>query len=104
MGSIRIQIQVAKEVIFRPEAAQDRRSLSPAKQSLRRFRKIRYLELTSLERTIALQRSNLHWLHQGDANISFFHLHANHRHRKNHIVSVEVDGAKLVLAFLNLTE
>lgn len=53
VGSIRTQMQVAKEVIFRLEAAQDLRSLSQVEQSLRRFLKIRFLDLTSLERTIA---------------------------------------------------
>jgi hypothetical protein len=48
VGSIRLQIQIAMEVIFRLEVAQDSRSLSPEEISLRRFLKLRYLGLTSL--------------------------------------------------------
>lgn len=91
-GNILTQIQVAKEVIFRLEAAQDSRLLSPVEQSLRRFLKIRFFGLSSLERTIACQKSSMRWLHEGDANTKFFHLHANHRRRKNHITSLEVEG------------
>lgn len=73
MGNIHTQIQVAREVVFRLEAAQDSMSLSLAEQSL----KIRFLSLTSLERTIARQKSSMRWLHEGDANTKFCHLHAN---------------------------
>jgi hypothetical protein len=53
VGNIKSQIAVAKEVIFWLEAAQDTRSLSVVEAALRRFLKIRYLGLTSLERTMA---------------------------------------------------
>lgn len=96
VGSIQTQIQVAKEVIFRLEAARDSRSLSPAELSLRYFLKIRYLRLTSLERTIARQKSSIRSLHEGDANTKFFHLHANHQCCKNCIASLEAAGVTLV--------
>jgi hypothetical protein len=53
VGYIRMQIQVAKEVIFYLEIAQESRSLSPEQLSLRCFLKLRYLGLTSLQHTIA---------------------------------------------------
>jgi hypothetical protein len=55
VGSIRMQIQVAKELIFRLEVVQESRSLSLEELSLRRFLKLRFLVLglTSLQRTIA---------------------------------------------------
>jgi hypothetical protein len=65
VGNIKSQITVAKEIIFRLEAAQDTWSLSVAEAALRRFLKICYLGLTSLERTMARQRSSMRWLHEG---------------------------------------
>jgi hypothetical protein len=53
------------------EAAQVTRSLSVAEATLRRFLKIRYLGLTSLERTMARQRSSMRWLYEGNANTKF---------------------------------
>jgi hypothetical protein len=38
----------------------------------------------------------MRWLKEGDACTKFFHLHANHRRRKNHISSLLVDGVTLV--------
>jgi hypothetical protein len=92
VGNIRLRIQIAMEVIFRLEVAQDSRSLSPKEISLRRFLKLRYLGLTSLQRTIAWQQSSLRWLREGDANTKLFHLHANHRRRKNFTPSLLVGG------------
>jgi hypothetical protein len=96
VGNIKSQITVAKEIIFRLEAAQDTWSLSVAEAALRRFLKICYLGLTSLERTMVRQRSSMRWLHEGDANTKFFQLHANQRRQRNHIGMLEVDGATLV--------
>jgi hypothetical protein len=38
----------------------------------------------------------MRWLKEGDACTKFFHLHANHRRRKNRIDSLLVDGVTLV--------
>jgi hypothetical protein len=97
IGSIRAQMLVAKEVIFHLDEAQDHRSLSLPEFVLRKFLKLRYLGLTSLQRTIARERSNMRWLKEGDACTKFFHLHANHRRRKNRIDSLLVDGVTLVV-------
>jgi exonuclease III len=59
IGSIRTQVLVAKEVIFCLDAAQDHRSLSLAEFALCKFRKLCYLGLTSLKRTIARERSSM---------------------------------------------
>jgi hypothetical protein len=88
IGSIRTQVLVAKEVIFRLDAAQDHRSLSLPEFTLRKFLKLHYLGLTLLQRTIARERSNIRWLKEGDACTKFFHLHVNHRRRKNRVASL----------------
>jgi hypothetical protein len=95
VGYIRMQIQVAKEVIFRLEVVHESRSLSPKELSLGRFLKLHYLGLTSLQRTIARQKSSLRWLREGDAYTKLFHLNANHRRRKNYIPSLLVDSRTL---------
>jgi hypothetical protein len=38
----------------------------------------------------------MRWLKEGDACTKFFHLHANHRRRKNHVASLLVDSVTLV--------
>jgi hypothetical protein len=97
VGNIKFQITGAKEVIFRLEAAQDTRSLSVTDVALRQFLKMRYLGLTSLERTMARQRPSMHKLNKGDANTKFFQLHVNQCRRRNHIGMLQVDGATLVV-------
>jgi hypothetical protein len=43
------------------------------------------LLLASLKQTIARLRPRINWLKEGDANTSFFHMHGQHRKRKNFI-------------------
>jgi hypothetical protein len=84
VGSIRDQILIANELIFRLEAAQDLRSLSDAETELRRSLKVRLLGLASLERTIARQRARVAALRDGDASTQFFRICASTRQRRNH--------------------
>jgi hypothetical protein len=81
---------IANMVIFRLDAAQDRRHLYPREAWLRKMLKLSLLGLASLERTIARQRSRIHWLAEGDANTKLFHAVANGRCIKNFIPAVRV--------------
>jgi hypothetical protein len=85
VGNIRMQIECAKELIFRFDVAQETRQLSRIEAWFRRELKKKYLGLCSLQRTVARQRSRINWLKEGEANSKNFHLHANHRRRKNFI-------------------
>ena len=76
---------------------QDQRPLSTEESALRKDMKCKCLGLVSLTITIARQHSRLMFLAEGDANTRFFHLHACHRSRKNHITSLRVQGNDLVL-------
>jgi hypothetical protein len=81
---------IANMVIFRLDAAQDRRQLSPGEAWLRKMLKLSLLGLASLERTIARQGSRIRWLAEGDANTELFHVVAHGRHIKNFIPTVRV--------------
>lgn len=83
VGSVRLQLSMAKELIFRFDVAQESRQLSPLEQWFRRDLKLKCLGLPSLERSIARQRSRITWLSEGDANTKFFQIQARHRRRKN---------------------
>lgn len=85
MGSIKLQLAIAKEVVSCLDVAQDRRQLTDEERELHRELKYKSLGLASLARTIARQRSKILFLAEGDANTRFFHLQACHRSRKNYI-------------------
>jgi hypothetical protein len=91
VGNIKMQLLMAHEIILRLDVAQESRLLSVDEALLRKKLKVRCLGLASLERTIARSRSRLLWLKEGDANTSFFHIHASHRRKKNCIRRLRVD-------------
>lgn len=89
IGNIKLQIGIALEVIQRLDVAAESRVLSSSEIALRRLLKKKLLGLSSLERSIARQRSRLLWLRDGDASTQFFHLHASHRRRRNMITTLK---------------
>ena len=97
IGQIKLQLLVAKEVVFQFDRAQDRRQLSPEEHQLRKEMKCKCLGLASLERTIARLRSRITYLREGDANTKFFHLHSSYRTKRKFISKLE-DGTSLALA------
>ena len=96
IGSVRMQLALAREVIVRLDVAQKSRSLSLQESQLCKSLKVRVLGLASLLRTIARQRSRLMFLDEGDANTKFFHLMACHRKRRNFIRSLHVNDNVIV--------
>jgi hypothetical protein len=109
-GNVKLQIAIANTLIFRLDIAQEARVLSPGERWLRRMLKHAVLGLSSLERTIARQRSRIRWLREGDANTKLFHVVANGRRTKNYIAAVRVDNeivteqVRKVVAFTNAFE
>jgi hypothetical protein len=89
VGSIRIRLAVASEVVFKLDQAQDLCLLSQEEQDLQTKLKFKCLGLASLSRTISRQRSRATLLEEGDANTKFFHLQACHRGCKNFIEQLE---------------
>lgn len=92
VGSVRLQLFMAREIIAQLDAAQDTRLLTDEELSLRKELKMHTLGLASLARTIARQRSRIRFLEEGDTNTMFFHLQACHRNRKNQIPSILHEG------------
>jgi hypothetical protein len=92
VGNVKLKIAIANLVIHKLDAAQDHRPLSVEERWLRRTLKLLLLSLSSLERTIARQRSRMRWLRDGDANSKLFHSVANGRKARNFIPVVCVDN------------
>jgi len=92
IGGIREQLLMARELVLRLDGAQERRQLSEEELRLRKRMKMRCLGLSSLERTMARQRSRVRQLREGDANTAYFHLIARGRKRKSFIPALTVHG------------
>ncbi|XP_020146268.1 uncharacterized protein [Aegilops tauschii subsp. strangulata] len=78
-------------MIARLDAAQDLRHLSAPETWLCRKLKAAYLGLSSLDRSIARQRTRFSWLKNGEASSAFLRIHASHRKQQNHIFSLQVE-------------
>lgn len=92
VGSIRMQLAVARVVIRELDLAQEHRQLSGDKVLLRCDLKATTLGLSALNRSLARQRARNRFLREGDACTRFFHIQACHRRRKNYISAVHHDG------------
>jgi hypothetical protein len=78
IGSIRLQLAVAHEVIFRFDGEQEKRVLHDWELTMYNALKLRVLGLASLLRSISRQRARIQFLEEGDANTKFYHLQACH--------------------------
>jgi hypothetical protein len=87
--------QLYVEVINQLDIAQEFRALTPDEIHLKKLLKSSILGLAAIERSRARQKSQLTWLKKGDANTKFFHISANIRRNKNHIVSLR-NGNEIV--------
>ena len=74
VGYVRLQLAIAKEIVYRLDLAQDSRILAPCELNLCRKAKLCSLGLASLQRTLLRQRARITYLADGDANTRFFHL------------------------------
>jgi hypothetical protein len=70
----------------------DRRALTDEEWWLRKTLKHTVLGLSSLERTMARQRSRMRWMKEGDANTKLFHAVANGRRTRNFIPYIKHNG------------
>jgi hypothetical protein len=97
VGSVRLQLAIAKELVLRFEVAQETRTLAAHELQLRRKAKASCLGLASLMRTIIHQRSRIVNIAEGDANTKKFHLQACHRKRKSFIDKVSAENNNILI-------
>jgi len=95
IGDIKVQLLMARELVLRLDVAQERRLLTEEEAGLRKRMKMRCLGLSSLERTMARQKSRIRQLSDGDANTAYFHLIARGRKRRNYIPALAASGHML---------
>lgn len=95
VGNIKLQLEMAKEILHRLEIARDSRSLYNREEWLRKKLKLHCLGLASMERTIARLRSRILYLKEGDANTSF-HQQARFRKKKNFIAKLQTETSLAV--------
>lgn len=96
IGSVRLQLTLARESILSLDIEQELRVLEPWGVALRRSLKMRVLGLASLSHTMARQRVRLLFLAEGDANTRFYHLQVCHRSRQNRMAALQVQGTQVV--------
>lgn len=68
---------VATQLIFLLDLAQEERELTEEERKLRKELKLKLLGLAAVERMRWRQRSRLTWIRVGDANTKLFHIRAN---------------------------
>lgn len=85
IGSNKLLMIAAKQLIAMLETAQDHRNLSDQEIELKTALKQKLLGLAAVEKLRLRQQSRLTWIKATDACSSLFFLGANGRKRKNHI-------------------
>ncbi|KAL5647183.1 hypothetical protein ACJX0J_041538, partial [Zea mays] len=95
VGKIKLQLEMARELLHQLEVAQDNRSLSPAELSLRNMLKKHSLALSSISRTMARLKLRIGWLKEGDANTSLFHAQTRFRKKKNFIAAIHSEDGQI---------
>jgi hypothetical protein len=86
---------IASEIIFNLDLAQEDRQLTHEERELRATLKAKLLGFTAIDRSRWRQRSRLTWMKEGSANTKLFHLRANGRRRKNHIPELVGERGKV---------
>jgi hypothetical protein len=73
------------------EKAQESRQLSQEELNFKKYLKTKSLGMAAVQKARARQHSRLTWIRKGDANTSFFHLHASMRKKKSFIATMNGD-------------
>lgn len=92
----RIQLQVANEVIFRLDKAQESRRLSDLELDLLKQLKLQVLGWAAVERSRRRQSSRIVQIREGDACTKFFHQRAKGRRKRNLIACLKDNSGTLV--------
>lgn len=89
-NTLRMQFQIANDVILRLDTTQETRGLSLEERRLKAFLKGKCLALAALERVRLRHRARVRGMQEGNANSKYFHLKANGRRRKHLIPYLKV--------------
>jgi hypothetical protein len=93
---LKLSMAVCREVILQLETAQEQRNLLPSEIDFIQKFKTRLLGLAAVEKNRARQKSRITRLRKGDANTKYFHLMANLRKQKNHILALQVGDTMVI--------
>lgn len=96
IGNIKMQIEVAKEILWHFDVAEENRVLTHDELECRRRVKLKYQGLIAIEKVKAKQRARLTAIRTTDANTKLFHVRANGRKRRNHIQVLQTDAGMVV--------
>lgn len=101
IGSVRVQLALAREITLRPDCAQENRQLTTEEAVLRKDMKFTCLGLASLARSLGVGPSlgnapGWRTWRRATPTPDFFHLQACRRARKSHIMSLRVHDTELV--------
>lgn len=96
IGNIKLQVAVAKEIIWRMDVAEEERQLTHEELEFRKRINLKYQGLLVIEKIKAKQRSRLTNIRTADANTKLFYIRANGRKRKKHIQALQTDNGFVV--------
>lgn len=96
IGNIKMQIAIAKEIIWRMDVAEEERQLTHEELEFRKRIKLKYQGLLVIEKIKAKQRSRLTNIRVADANTKLFYIRANGQKRKKHIQALQTNNGFVV--------
>jgi hypothetical protein len=79
VSNLKLQLEIAKEVVLRLEITRDSRAPAPHEESLWQLVKLRSFGLSSLLHTVTHQESHVLWLHEGDTPTKKIHMYVSVR-------------------------
>lgn len=82
IGNIKLQLQVAKEILWHLDLAEENRGLSETEIEFRKRIKLKFQGLVVIDKIRAKERARLTNIRTTDANTKLFHMRANGRKRK----------------------
>lgn len=96
IGNIKMQLAIAKEIIWKLDVAEETRGLLPHENECRQRIKLKHQGLLAIEKVKAKQRSRLTNIKAAHGNTKLFYIRANARRRKKHIQALQTDTGFVV--------
>lgn len=96
IGNIKLQIEIAKQVVQMLDVEQERHPLTMDEIEFRKRIKLKYQGLLAIDKIKAKQRSRITNIRCMDSNTKLFHLKANGRKRKKYIQALQTENGMAV--------